>query len=299
MVLKLYEYRWTAAFSNILHCVTNITALIDTSEMNLWLTGTLSNQGYIIHHPVHKVTMQADRMVIREKEDMINHLGTASFARILLWGYHTYTEHDLKCFPPDYHYKKDVEGSKEGLLLLKGSKRKKSSNAFVNTKDTILPNVKQIQDFLQTSIRALTGEDFEMLQCLLLDCHVLQKWTRPFSLKTKQIFGGTYLEDSTPKQSESQEAIATNHPLQVINEAWTKYKLHSVSIGKSNQDNAPSDNDEKVLEDSQLLKNPSDDDDDSDNDTSCTTKNGIPKKIRLVFNCPLFFVYSKIHKASR
>ena len=138
-----------------------------------------------------------------------------------------------------------------------------------------------------------------MLQCLLLDCHVLQKWTRPFSLKTKQIFGGTYLEDSTPKQSESKEEIATNHPLQVINEAWTKYKLHSVSIGKSNQDNAPSDNDEKVLEDSQLLKNPSDDDDDSDNDTSCTTKNGIPKKIRLVFNCPLFFVYSKLHKAGK
>ena len=92
--------------------------------MNLWLTGILSNQGYIVHHPVHKETMGDDHIEVRDKEDMINHLGTASFARILLWGYHTYTEHDLKCFPPDYHYKKDVEGSKDGLLLLRSSKNR-------------------------------------------------------------------------------------------------------------------------------------------------------------------------------
>jgi hypothetical protein len=231
--------------------------------------------------------MNADRLEIRDKEDMINHLGTASFARILLWGYHTYSEHDLKCFPPDYHYKKDVEGTKDGLLLLKGSKRKKSSNAFVNTKDTILPDVKQIQEFLKTSIRALTGEDFEMLQSLLLDCQVLHKWTRPFSLRTKQKFGGTYQEESTPKQSESKEKKATDHPDQVINNARKRYTQKSAVIGKSNRENEqslPSHND---MEDSKPVRSHQQEyasDNDDCNDTSNATKNGVPKKTkRLVF----------------
>ena len=206
--------------------------------MNLWLTGILSNQGYIVHHPVHKETMGDDHIEVRDKEDMINHLGTASFARILLWGYHTYTEHDLKCFPPDYHYKKDVEGSKDGLLLLRSSKKKRSSNAFVITEDTILPDVKQIQEFLKTSIRAITGEDFEMLQSLLLDCYVLQEWTRPFSLKTKQLFGGTYQEQSTHKQPETKEEDAPLYADKTINDAWKHYKNCSVESSNLQQVNS-------------------------------------------------------------
>ena len=203
--------------------------------MNLWLTGILSNQGFIVHHPVHRVTLCEDNIKIREKDDMINHLGTASFARMLLWGYHTYTEHDLKCFPPDYHYKKDVEGSKDGLLLLKGTRKKKSSNAFMNTKDTLLPDVKQIQDFLKKSIQVLSGDDFQMLQSLLLDCQVLQKGTRPFSLKTKQVFGGTY-EECTPKQQETRTEEAPLHEDQTINDAWKYYKVCSGNIGNNHLD---------------------------------------------------------------
>ena len=211
--------------------------------MNLWLTGILSNQGYIVHHPVHRLTLCEDNIKIREKDDMINHLGTASFARMLLWGYHTYTEHDLKCFPPDYHYKKDVEGSRDGLLLLKGSRRKKSSNAFMNTKDTLLPDVKQIQDFLKKSIQVLSGDDFQMLQSLLLDCQVLQKGTRPFSLKTKQIFGGTY-EESTPKQPETKNVEAPLHEDQTINAAWKYYKDCSGKIGDMNYEDADNSSDQ-------------------------------------------------------
>ena len=255
--------------------------------MNLWLTGILSNQGYIIHHPVHRLTMHDDRLEIRDKEDMINHLGTASFARILLWGYHTYSEHDLKCFPPDYHYKKDVEGTKDGLLLLKGSKRKKSSNAFVNTKDTILPDVKHIQEFLKKSIRDLTGEDFEMLQSLLLDCDVLQKWTRPFSLRTKQKFGGTYQEESTPKQSESKENKATDHPDQVINNARKRYTQKSAVIRRSNRDNENSLRSDSDMDDCKPVRSQQQhytSDNDDCTDTTNATKNGMPKKKkRLVF----------------
>ena len=110
-------------------------------------------------------------------------------------------------------------------------KRKKGAMATMNSgKDINLPEIQQIQDFLVDSITSLEENDFYLLQCLLLDFHVLNKWTQPFSMKAKKNYVEGYGNDATvvsESSTTSQKAATTEN----LTNAWAFYKQVQSTTG--------------------------------------------------------------------
>jgi len=209
----------------ICKAIKTIQEIVQTSDMNLWVACLLTNQGFLIHHPVMttKIGQQDLRQIfVRDKQEMSTHLGTASFARVLLWSHHTYTLKEVAYFPPDFHFRLDLSGQHGGMSTVK--KRKKSAMATMNSgKDIHLPEIKEIQQFLEDSITSLSEDDFDLLQSILVDFYVLHRWTQPFSMKTKKSYVEGYENgDITTPKSASTDSINTSNGH--LSDAWNFYK---------------------------------------------------------------------------
>ncbi len=216
--------------------IQEIPNIVDMSDLNLWIACLLTHQGFLYDHPVMSTKIGSDVLEVRGKKELIEHMSTAMFARILVWGHQTYTLHNAKYFPPDFHYKQDLTGSTEGMLSVKSSKNKKSSNAFVSTSKTNnLPEIFTIQQLLKQSILDLTAVEFSMLQCCMMDLHCLQPWTQPFSKRTKSIYNGEVNNEDTHMQDNETETTPNNA---TENAAWRHYKAIKASNTKSSQERA-------------------------------------------------------------
>jgi len=216
----------------VLSAMKRIQEVVHTCDMNLWVSCLLNNQGFLIKHPVLKIKLgQQDQRqrYVRDQNEMAKNLGTASFARVLLWSYHTYNLKDVAYFPPDFHYRQDLTGQQGGMSSVK--KRKKGAMATMNSgKDINLPEIKQIQDFLMDSITSLEDKDFYLLQCLLLDFHVLNRWTQPFSMKAKKNYVEGYGNDATVLSDTTTTTKKANTTDNLTN-AWAFYKQVQSTTG--------------------------------------------------------------------
>lgn len=242
-----------------------IPNIVDISDINLWMACLLNNQGFIYDHPVMKTITGGHDQIIRTKEDMCDHMSTALFARILIWGHHTYTLHNVRYFPPDFHYKQDLTGSKEGMRSTKNSKSKKSSTVFTpSANDNLLPEISQIQKLLKQSILDLDDNHFSLLQCCIMDLYCLQAWTQPFSKKAKSIYDGV-MDDDTPNPKDDKVAESTPG-VGEMNDAWKHYQQHKLANTPSAQKATRSsdDDDDDFDED----KNNSDDKDEDESNNS-------------------------------
>ena len=232
--------------------IKRIQEVVETCDMNLWISCLLNNQGFLIQHPVMTMKLgQQDKKetIARDKNEMATHLGTASFARVLLWSYHTYNLKDVSYFPPDFHFRLDLTGQQGGMSSVK--KRKKGAMATMNSgKDINLPEIKEIQEFLMDSITTLEEKDFNLLQCLLLDFHVLNKWTQPFSMKARKNYVEGYGNDDTVKSIATTTTKATTTTDKNKN-AWKHYKLvQSKTSTPKNREEVGNDIDEQEEEES-------------------------------------------------
>jgi hypothetical protein len=230
----------------VLSAMKRIQEVVHTCDMNLWMSCLLNNQGFLIKHPVLKMKLgQQDQRqrYVRDQNEMAKHLGTASFARVLLWSYHAYNLKDVAYFPPDFHYRQDLTGQQGGMSSVK--KRKKGAMATMNSgKDINLPEIQQIQDFLVDSITSLEENDFYLLQCLLLDFHVLNKWTQPFSMKAKKNYVDGYGNDAT-LVSETTTTTQKANTTENLTNAWAFYKQVQSTTGTQRSEvESDHDNDE-------------------------------------------------------
>jgi hypothetical protein len=140
--------------------------------MNIWLACLLSTQRFLVTNPlcVNDVTWIKDTTRVRKlrsQEDMANHLGTAVFGRILLWGYSLYITRDTRYVPMEYQKSMDNGRQKqEGIIAL--------------TNDRALPNIKNIQQMLKISITRLNVPMFTLFQSILVDFWALQPFVEPY-----------------------------------------------------------------------------------------------------------------------
>ena len=245
--------------------IREIQTIVDNCDMNLWISCLLNNQGFLIQNPVMKMKLgQRDprQRFVRDQTEMAKHLGTASFSRVLLWSYHTYNLKDVAYFPPDFHFRLDLTGQQGGMSSIK--KRKKGAMATMNSgKDIHLPELKQIQEFLEDSITSLEEDDFFMLQSLLVDFHVLSRWTQPFSMKVKKNYVEGYDKDDniTSTTSTTTDKTKINGSL---NNAWAHYKKTMKSTTdntRSDRENNDDNDDNSSYEGHKEYNDDSDDDD--------------------------------------
>jgi len=171
-IWEMYGHQVRRIQLDVDYNLTFLQRLLVSSDMNIWLACLLSTQRFLVTNPlcVNDVTWIKDTTRVkklRSQEDMANHLGTAVFGRILLWGYGLYITRDTRYVPMEYQKSMDNGRQKqEGIIAL--------------TNDRALPNIKNIQQMLKISITRLNVPMFTLFQSILVDFWALQPFVEPY-----------------------------------------------------------------------------------------------------------------------
>ena len=169
---EMYGHQVRRIQRDVDYYLTFLQRLLVSSDLNIWLACLLSTHRFIVTNPlcVNDVTwIEGSTRVkkLRSQEDMANHLGTAVFARILLWGFGLYISRDTRYVPMEYQ--KSLENGKqkqEGMIAL--------------TNDRALPSIKSIQQMLKSAFTRLAVPMFTLFQSILVDFGALKSFVEPY-----------------------------------------------------------------------------------------------------------------------
>ena len=111
----MYGHQLRRIQRDVDYYLTFLQRLLVSSDLHIWLACLLSTQRFLVTNPlcVNDVTwIEGSTRVkkLRSQEDMANHLGTAVFARILLWEFGLYISRDTRYVPMEYQ--KSLENGK-------------------------------------------------------------------------------------------------------------------------------------------------------------------------------------------
>ena len=169
-IWEMYGHQVRRIQLEVDYYLTFLQRLLVSNDMNIWLSCLLSTQRFLVTNPlcVNDVTWIPSKVKkLRSKEDMANHLGTAVFARVLLWGFGLYISRDTRYVPMEYQKSLDNGRQKqEGIIAL--------------TNDRALPNIKSMQQMLKSSVTKLSVPMFTLLQSILADFWALQSFAEPY-----------------------------------------------------------------------------------------------------------------------
>ena len=182
MTISAWEHgkvRLKSMIGNIDYHLTHLQRLVNSSDLNIWLGCCLSNHRFLVSNPLYKYSLSLkDRhtgdfnKMLRSKEDMAKHFGTALFARLFLWGFNVYVALDDAYMPPQYQKTIDKNQSKAGNVGL--------------TNDKNLPPIKDIQKMLKKSITSLPSQSFALLQSILMNMWALQPFSEPIRYEDRR-----------------------------------------------------------------------------------------------------------------
>ena len=171
------------------YTITRIKMVLETSDVNLWLACNLSNQGFLVEHPVYTdskvettistTSSPSTHKKVRTKDDFVKSMGTAMFARLILWGYHCYTLNDVRSFPSQLHYTNELTTGEPSALPKHKKKNKKVDGIISMLHEKKLPSISTIQKMLQDDLKKLEDEDFRLLQSVLLDTWISHDYAQP------------------------------------------------------------------------------------------------------------------------
>jgi hypothetical protein len=172
---------------------------------------------------------------LRSQEDMANHLGTAVFARILLWGFGLYISRDTRYVPMEYQ--KSLENGKqkqEGMIAL--------------TNDRALPSIKSIQQMLKSSITRLSVPMFTLFQSILVDFWALQSFVEPYRYEERLPQSIPLIIGSTNDVAQSDKKEMSAQRKQIESDMHLFKNSHKKLLGSStpNQSSADKDNKDQI-----------------------------------------------------
>ena len=200
-IWEMYRHQVRRIQLEVDYYLTFLQRMLVSSDLNIWLACLLSSQRFVVQHPlcINDVTWQSGKKkILRTKEDMADHFGTAVFARILLWGYCLYISRDTRCVPPEYQKSLDNGKQKsEGLIAL--------------TNDIALPDVGSIQQMLQSSITRLKVPMFTLFQTILADFWALQSFAEPYGYEERLPKRPPLINVSTNDVDQTEEEEVSSH----------------------------------------------------------------------------------------